>query len=163
MIFYFSAANLAKAKRKAVDQHGAPALLCGFGLDFFAPQPCLCACIVQRELFAVAALCAVHHKQMMCRFKAAFFDGSGANAAAHDMQLFHFGRAVYRQHHSLACKACRAVLQQGEIFFCKFRPFRHRLRQLLPGFLEKLEGKSGTLQMENYEEGKGKFTFKPDA
>ena len=35
--------------------------------------------------------------------------------------------------------------------------------QLLPGFLEKLEGKSGTLQMENYEEGKGKFTFKPDA
>ena len=35
--------------------------------------------------------------------------------------------------------------------------------QLLPGFLEQLEGKSGTLQMENYEEGKGKFTFKPDA
>ena len=35
--------------------------------------------------------------------------------------------------------------------------------QLLPGFLEELEGKSGTLQMENYEEGKGKFTFKPDA
>ena len=35
--------------------------------------------------------------------------------------------------------------------------------QLLPDFLEKLQGKSGTLQMENYEEGKGKFTFKPDA
>ena len=33
--------------------------------------------------------------------------------------------------------------------------------QLLPDFLEKLQGKSGTL--ENYEEGKGKFTFKPDA
>ena len=32
--------------------------------------------------------------------------------------------------------------------------------QLLPDFLEKLQGKSGTLQMENYE---GKFTFKPDA
>lgn len=35
--------------------------------------------------------------------------------------------------------------------------------QLLPDFLAKLQGKSGTLQMENYEEGKGKFTFKPDA
>ena len=35
--------------------------------------------------------------------------------------------------------------------------------QLLPDFLEKLQGKSGTLQMENYEEGKGKFTFKPYA
>lgn len=35
--------------------------------------------------------------------------------------------------------------------------------QLLPEFLTKLEGRSGTLQMENYEEGKGKFTFKPDA
>ena len=33
---------------------------------------------------------------------------------------------------------------------------------LLPNFLMELEGKSGTLQMETYEEGKGKFTFKPD-
>lgn len=34
---------------------------------------------------------------------------------------------------------------------------------LLPNFLVELTGKSGTLQMENYEEGNGKFTFKPDA
>ncbi|MBE5883999.1 MAG: FtsQ-type POTRA domain-containing protein [Lachnospiraceae bacterium] len=34
---------------------------------------------------------------------------------------------------------------------------------LLPGFLPELEGKSGTLQMEKYDEGNGKFTFKPDA
>lgn len=33
---------------------------------------------------------------------------------------------------------------------------------LLPKFLPKLEGKSGTLQMEKYNEGKGKYTFKPD-
>lgn len=33
---------------------------------------------------------------------------------------------------------------------------------LLPDFLVELEGKSGTLQMENYDEGNGKFTFKPD-
>lgn len=33
---------------------------------------------------------------------------------------------------------------------------------LLPNFLQNLEGKSGTLQMENYEEGNGRFTFKPD-
>lgn len=33
---------------------------------------------------------------------------------------------------------------------------------LLPEFLANLEGKSGTLQMENYDEGNGKFTFKPD-
>ena len=33
---------------------------------------------------------------------------------------------------------------------------------LLPNFLTQLEGKSGTLQMENYDEDKGKFTFKPD-
>lgn len=33
---------------------------------------------------------------------------------------------------------------------------------LLPKFLGELEGKSGTLQMEKYEEGKGRFTFKPD-
>ena len=33
---------------------------------------------------------------------------------------------------------------------------------LLPNFLAQLEGKSGTLQMENYDEDKGKFTFKPD-
>lgn len=32
----------------------------------------------------------------------------------------------------------------------------------LPRFLPELAGKSGTLQMENYEEGNGKFTFKPD-
>lgn len=34
---------------------------------------------------------------------------------------------------------------------------------LLPEFLSKLEGKSGTLQMEKYDAGSGKFTFKPDA
>lgn len=33
---------------------------------------------------------------------------------------------------------------------------------LLPNFLTELEGKSGTLQMEKYEEGEGRFTFKPD-
>ncbi len=33
---------------------------------------------------------------------------------------------------------------------------------LLPKFLIELEGKSGTLQMEKYEEGNGRFTFKPD-
>lgn len=33
---------------------------------------------------------------------------------------------------------------------------------LLPGFLPDLKGKSGILQMENYEEGNGSFTFKPD-
>lgn len=33
---------------------------------------------------------------------------------------------------------------------------------LLPGFLEELSGKSGTLQMENYDESGGKYTFKPD-
>ena len=33
---------------------------------------------------------------------------------------------------------------------------------LLPNFLKELEGKSGTLQMEKYDEGNGKFTFKPD-
>lgn len=33
---------------------------------------------------------------------------------------------------------------------------------LLPNFLAQLEGKAGTLQMENYDEDKGKFTFKPD-
>ncbi len=33
---------------------------------------------------------------------------------------------------------------------------------LLPQFLPELQGKSGTLQMENYEEGNGRFTFKPD-
>lgn len=33
---------------------------------------------------------------------------------------------------------------------------------LLPEFLTELEGKSGTLQMEKYEEGNGRFTFKPD-
>lgn len=33
---------------------------------------------------------------------------------------------------------------------------------LLPEFLVELEGKSGTLQMEKYEEGNGRFTFKPD-
>lgn len=33
---------------------------------------------------------------------------------------------------------------------------------LLPKFLEELQGRSGTLQMENYDEGSGKFTFKPD-
>ncbi len=33
---------------------------------------------------------------------------------------------------------------------------------LLPDFLAKLEGKSGVLRMEKYDEGKGKFTFKPD-
>lgn len=33
---------------------------------------------------------------------------------------------------------------------------------LLPKFLQDLEGKSGTLQMENYGEGNGRFTFKPD-
>ena len=34
---------------------------------------------------------------------------------------------------------------------------------LLPTFLKELEGKSGTLQMESYDEDNGKFTFKPDA
>ncbi len=33
---------------------------------------------------------------------------------------------------------------------------------LLPDFLSELTGKSGILQMENYEEGNGRFTFKPD-
>lgn len=33
---------------------------------------------------------------------------------------------------------------------------------LLPVFLAELEGKSGTLQMENYDESGGKYTFKPD-
>lgn len=33
---------------------------------------------------------------------------------------------------------------------------------LLPNFLAELNGKSGTLQMENYDEVNGKFTFKPD-
>lgn len=33
---------------------------------------------------------------------------------------------------------------------------------LLPNFLTELEGKSGTLQMEKYDEGEGRFTFKPD-
>jgi len=33
---------------------------------------------------------------------------------------------------------------------------------LLPTFLPELIGKSGTLQMENYAEANGKFTFKPD-
>lgn len=33
---------------------------------------------------------------------------------------------------------------------------------LLPNFLTELEGKSGTLQMEKYEESDGRFTFKPD-
>lgn len=33
---------------------------------------------------------------------------------------------------------------------------------LLPVFLPDLEGKSGTLQMENYDENGGKYTFKPD-
>lgn len=33
---------------------------------------------------------------------------------------------------------------------------------LLPNFLIELNGKSGTLQMENYDEVNGKFTFKPD-
>lgn len=33
---------------------------------------------------------------------------------------------------------------------------------LLPKFLKELEGKSGILQMEKYEEGNGRFTFKPD-
>lgn len=33
---------------------------------------------------------------------------------------------------------------------------------LLPGFLTELSGKSGTLQMGNYDEGSGKYTFKPD-
>lgn len=33
---------------------------------------------------------------------------------------------------------------------------------LLPGFLAELEGKTGTLQMEKYDEGNGRFTFKPD-
>jgi len=33
---------------------------------------------------------------------------------------------------------------------------------LLPGFLAELAGKSGTLQMEYYDEGGGKYTFKPD-
>lgn len=34
---------------------------------------------------------------------------------------------------------------------------------LLPDFLNQLQGKSGTLQMEKYDEGNGRFTFKPDA
>ncbi len=34
---------------------------------------------------------------------------------------------------------------------------------LLPQFLQELSGKSGILQMENYEAGNGKYTFKPDA
>lgn len=33
---------------------------------------------------------------------------------------------------------------------------------LLPDFLTRLAGKSGTLQMESYDEGSGKYTFKPD-
>lgn len=33
---------------------------------------------------------------------------------------------------------------------------------LLPGFLQELEGKNGTLQMEKYEEGNGRFAFAPD-
>lgn len=33
---------------------------------------------------------------------------------------------------------------------------------LLPNFLKELEGKSGTLQMESYDESSGRFTFKPD-
>ena len=33
---------------------------------------------------------------------------------------------------------------------------------LLPNFLKELEGKNGTLQMESYDEGNGKFTFKPE-
>lgn len=33
---------------------------------------------------------------------------------------------------------------------------------LLPDFLDDLRGKSGILQMEKYEEGNGRFTFKPD-
>ena len=33
---------------------------------------------------------------------------------------------------------------------------------LLPTFLPELEGKTGTLQMEKYDEGSGKYTFKPD-
>ncbi|MCD7835388.1 MAG: FtsQ-type POTRA domain-containing protein [Lachnospiraceae bacterium] len=33
---------------------------------------------------------------------------------------------------------------------------------LLPVFIPDLEGKSGTLQMENYDENGGKYTFKPD-
>lgn len=32
---------------------------------------------------------------------------------------------------------------------------------LLPGFMPTLEGKSGTLQMETYDEDSGKYTFKP--
>ena len=33
---------------------------------------------------------------------------------------------------------------------------------LLPGFIEELAGKSGTLQMENFDESGGQYTFKPD-
>lgn len=33
---------------------------------------------------------------------------------------------------------------------------------LLPGLLKSLEGRSGTLQMEAYEENSGRYTFKPD-
>ena len=33
---------------------------------------------------------------------------------------------------------------------------------LLPEFLQELEGKSGTLQMENFDAGNGRFTFNPD-
>lgn len=34
---------------------------------------------------------------------------------------------------------------------------------LLPGFLKELEGKKGTLQMENYNPGNGRYTFQPDS
>ena len=33
---------------------------------------------------------------------------------------------------------------------------------LLPEFLQQLDGKSGTLQMQTYDEDSGKYTFKPD-
>ncbi len=33
----------------------------------------------------------------------------------------------------------------------------------LPTFLPELEGKSGVLQMENFSESNGNFTFKPDS
>jgi len=33
---------------------------------------------------------------------------------------------------------------------------------LLPGFLQQLAGKTGTLQMQTYDEDSGKYTFKPD-
>ena len=32
---------------------------------------------------------------------------------------------------------------------------------ILPGFLPELEGKSGTLQMQTFDEDSGKYTFKP--